>query len=70
MDAVKYCKNNRVGHTICERSISKIKKFLKVLLEKPICFKQNAMMSQYHAHEKMSVETNRIEFEECLKIIT
>lgn len=69
MDAVKYCKNNRVGHTICERSISTIKKFLKELIEDPMRFNKQAVLSQQHAQQTMSVQVNCRIFDECISNI-
>jgi hypothetical protein len=68
MDTVKYCKNNRVGHIICERSVNRIKKFLKKFLEQPLSLNEQTIKSRNHAQQQMSVETNRIKFEECFKI--
>lgn len=69
MDAVKYCKNNRVGHTIYERSICKIKKFLKELIEDPMRFNKQAVLSQQHAQQTMSVQVNCRIFDECISNI-
>ena len=58
MDAVQYCKNNHVGHIICEQSIHKLKEFMKKILENPKFFNEKAVLSQQHARLNMSVQGN------------
>jgi glycosyltransferase involved in cell wall biosynthesis len=58
MDAIQYCKNNHVGHIICEKSIQKLKKFIENMLENPKFFHEKAILSQQHARLNMSVQGN------------